>query len=151
MLLCPVLLQECSRTPAEAEREDALKRQLELKARQAEVGGEGGEEGRILGGVDCGQTGAQPGRVLLIPHPWYTALAHPPLCSATLLCVPQNLEHSLGVLRSKLDTDSKTFRHNLSAAAREKDALKRQLATVQRNLEDREKEVRGRAGQGRAG
>ncbi len=46
------------------------------------------------------------------------------------------------MLRSKLDTDSKTYRHNLSAAAREKDALKRQLATTQRNLEDREKEVR---------
>ncbi len=42
-----VLLQECSRTPAEAEREDALKRQLELKARQAEVGGGGGG---VIGG-----------------------------------------------------------------------------------------------------
>eukprot|EP00198_Chlamydomonas_reinhardtii_P009643 XP_001698980.1 flagellar associated protein [Chlamydomonas reinhardtii] len=71
-------LAECSRTPAEVEREEALKKQLELKTRQVET-----------------------------------------------------LEHSLGVLRSKVDTDSRLYRQNLSAAAREKDALKRQLQEEQ--------------------
>ncbi|KAG2422995.1 hypothetical protein HXX76_015593 [Chlamydomonas incerta] len=82
-------LAECSRTPAEVEREESLKKQLELKTRQVE-----------------------------------------------------NLEHSLGVLRGKVDTDSKLYRQNLSAAAREKDALKRQLVASTKSLEEKDKDMR---------
>ncbi|KAG2447673.1 hypothetical protein HYH02_007587 [Chlamydomonas schloesseri] len=82
-------LAECSRTPAEVEREEALKNQLELKTRQVE-----------------------------------------------------NLEHGLGVLRAKVDTDSRLYRQNLSAAAREKDALKRQLVASGKSLEEKDKELR---------
>ncbi|PNW72945.1 hypothetical protein CHLRE_14g612750v5 [Chlamydomonas reinhardtii] len=82
-------LAECSRTPAEVEREEALKKQLELKTRQVET-----------------------------------------------------LEHSLGVLRSKVDTDSRLYRQNLSAAAREKDALKRQLVASAKSLEEKDKDLR---------
>ncbi|GIL78973.1 hypothetical protein Vretimale_190 [Volvox reticuliferus] len=82
-------LAECSRTPAEVEREETLRRQLEVKTRQVE-----------------------------------------------------NLEHGMGILRAKLETDSKLYRQNLASAAREKDALKRQLVAANRVVEERDKEVR---------
>ncbi|GIL63842.1 hypothetical protein Vafri_17839, partial [Volvox africanus] len=82
-------LAECSRTPAEVEREETLRRQLEVKTRQVE-----------------------------------------------------NLEHGMGILRAKLETDSKLYRQNLAAAAREKDALKRQLVATNKAVEERDKEVR---------
>ncbi|GLI65998.1 hypothetical protein VaNZ11_009693 [Volvox africanus] len=82
-------LAECSRTPAEVEREETLRRQLEVKTRQVE-----------------------------------------------------NLEHGMGILRAKLETDSKLYRQNLTSAAREKDALKRQLVATNKAVEERDKEVR---------
>ncbi|EFJ52639.1 hypothetical protein VOLCADRAFT_115592 [Volvox carteri f. nagariensis] len=83
-------LAECSRTPAEVDREETLRRQLELKIRHVE-----------------------------------------------------NLDHGMSVLRAKMETDSKLYRQNLASAAREKDALKRQLVATNKTLEDRDKEVSG--------